>query len=68
MPVAAPAAPVQGGPPTPPLASPLPAAPGAQPPPAAAATPGTMRPDGYILFLIWVGNQSHEVWAHLFWT
>eukprot|EP00969_Alexandrium_andersonii_P045249 1987078-Alexandrium_andersonii.AAC.1 len=68
MPVAAPAAPVQGGPPTPSLAPPPPAVLGAQPSPAAATAPGAMRPDGYILFLIWVGNQSHEVWAHRFWT
>eukprot|EP00969_Alexandrium_andersonii_P037750 1655157-Alexandrium_andersonii.AAC.1 len=27
-----------------------------------------MRPDGFILFSIWVGNQAHEVWAHRFWT
>eukprot|EP00969_Alexandrium_andersonii_P312988 13829476-Alexandrium_andersonii.AAC.1 len=30
--------------------------------------PGTLRPDGYIKFLVWVGDRPHEIWAHRFWT
>eukprot|EP00969_Alexandrium_andersonii_P076784 3385539-Alexandrium_andersonii.AAC.1 len=27
-----------------------------------------MRPDGYISFGVWVGDQQHAVWAHRLWT
>eukprot|EP00969_Alexandrium_andersonii_P339260 14996724-Alexandrium_andersonii.AAC.1 len=66
MSVAAPAAPAHGGSPAP-LPPPPPVAPVAQPPPAAAVAPGTLRPDGYIKFLIWVGDQPREIWARRQW-
>eukprot|EP00969_Alexandrium_andersonii_P118751 5251375-Alexandrium_andersonii.AAC.1 len=31
---------------------------------AASFAPGHMRPDGYISFAVWVGDQQHAVWAH----
>eukprot|EP00969_Alexandrium_andersonii_P182207 8051529-Alexandrium_andersonii.AAC.1 len=68
VPAASPAAQAQGGAPAHPLAPPPPLAPGVQPPAAGPAVIGAMRPDGFILFSIWAGNQAHEVWAHRFWT
>eukprot|EP00969_Alexandrium_andersonii_P171158 7566061-Alexandrium_andersonii.AAC.1 len=56
-----------GGSPAPPPAPP-PVASSTQPAPVAVFPPCSTRPDGYIKFLVWVGAQAHEVWAHRTWT